>query len=202
MSYITTEFSNKTGKISKKIYNLRVEKLVREANDYFVYYRDYETALEQINEALSIEPEHIKALIIKGDILFCIDKDREALEYFDKAINADPFSAEAYGSKAGTLDILGRQTEALQCCEKAFENISFKDKHLLPALYDQKIAILLRMKKYEEARKELKRSVKSLTEEDSCYLVSCYQRLIETSCKEKRRKLEMAEKMSLTVVCN
>src|SRR5690554_6861480 len=105
----TANVNNLNNKINKKIYNLKVEKLVREASDHFVYYKDYETALEQINEALSIEPEHIKALILKGDILFCIDKDKEALEYFDKAINANPYSAEAYGSKAGTLDVLGHQ---------------------------------------------------------------------------------------------
>lgn len=184
----------------KKIYNLRVEKLVREASDNFIYYRDYETAVNQINEALAIEPDHIKALILKGDILFCIDKDKEALEYFDKAINANPYSAEAYGSKAGTLDVLGHQKEALKYCEKAFENITLKDRHLLPSLYDQKIAILLRMKKFEEAREALKKCVKSLAEEDGSYLVSCYQDLIEKSCKEKKRKLEKATMMSMKLV--
>ena len=184
----------------KKIFNLKVEKLIREASDNFVYYRDCETALEQINEALSIEPDHIKALILKGDILFCIDKDKEALEYFDKAINTNPYSAEAYGSKAGTLDVLGYQKEALQYCDKAFENITLKDRHLLPALYDQKIAILIRMKKYEEARLALKKCIKNLPEEDGGYLISCYQSLIELACKEKRRKIEKVNMISLKLV--
>lgn len=192
--------SNIKDKEIKKIYNLRAEKLVREASDNFIYYRDYETALEQVNEALSIETNHIKALILKGDILFCIDKDKEALEYFDKAINANPYSAEAYGSKAGTLDVLGHQKEALHCCEKALENITHKDKDLLPSLYDQKIAILVRMRKFEEARDSLKKCVKKLSEEDSGYLVSCYQDLIEASYKEKKKKLEKVTRMSLKLV--
>lgn len=200
MNNTANNVNNINGRGIKTLYNLRVEKLVREASDNFIYYRDCETALKQVNESLDLEPDHIKALILKGDILFCIDKDKEALEYFDKAINANPYSAEAYGSKAGTLDVLGHQKEALHCCEKAFENITLKERHLLPSLYDQKIAILVRMKKFEEAREALKKCVKSLPEEDGTYLASCYQELIEKSCKEKKRKLEKANMMSLKIV--
>lgn len=187
-------------KTTKKIYNLRAEKLVREANDTFIYFRDYETALAQLDEVITIEPSHARALLLRGDILLCIDKDNEALESFELAINADPCSAEAYGSKAGTLDILGRQKEALQYCEKAFENITLKDRHLLPSLYDQKIAILIRLKRFDEARNILKRCVKTLSEEDGSQIVSCYQGMIEASYKEKKRKLKMLEKMSLKLV--
>jgi len=192
--------NNTRENISKKIFNLRAEKLVREASDNFIYCRDYETALAQINEVLSLEPDHIKALILKGDILFCIDKDNEALEYFDMAINADPFCAEAYGSKAGTLDVLGKQIEALNFCELAFENITLKDRHLLPSLYDQKIAILIRLKRFDEAREALKKCAKSLSEEDGCHLISCYQNIIDASCKEKKRKRELVAKISMKLV--
>ena len=200
MNNTANNINNINGRGIKTLYNLRVEKLVREASDNFIYYRDCETALKQVNESLDLEPDHIKALILKGDILFCIDKDKEALEYFDKAINANPYSAEAYGSKAGTLDVLGHQKEALHCCEKAFENITLKERHLLPSLYDQKIAILVRMKKFEEAKEALKKCIKSLPEEDGTYLASCYQGLIESACKEKKRKLEKANMMSLKLV--
>ena len=90
--------------------------------------------------------------------------------------------------------------EALNFCEKAFEHITIKDRHLLPSLYDQKLAILIRMKKYEKAREELKKCTKMLPEEDGCYLASCYQNTIETFCKEKKRKRELAAKISLKVV--
>jgi len=186
--------------ITNKVFNLRAEKLVREANDTFIYYKDYEIALAQLNEALRLDPENIKALILKGDILFCINKDAEALEYFDLAINADPYCAEAYGSKAGTLDVLGKQIEALANCEMAFENITLKNRHILPSLFDQKIAILIRMKKFEEARKVLRNCTKKLSEEDTRYLTSCYRKIIETSCNESKRKREQAAKISMTLV--
>ena len=196
----TASNHNSSERLNQKVCNIKVEKLIREANDSFVYYRDYESAIELINEALNIDPNHIKGLILKGNILFCLDKDTEALEYFDKAIRVNPLSAEAYGSKAGTLDILGRQIEALTFCEKAFEHITVKDQHLLPALFDQKLAILVRMKKYEKAREELKKCTKILPEEDGSYLVSCYQNAIETFCKEKKRKRERVAKISLQIV--
>lgn len=187
-------------KAAKKVYNLLVEKLVREASDNFIYFKEYETALKQLNEALNIESTHEKALILKGDILLCLDKDDEALECFERAILVNPYSSEAYGSKAGLLDILGRTKEALLYCEKAFEYMTLKNRHLLPSLYDQKISILLKIKKYEEARLALKKCVRSLSEEDGSYIALCYQGLIESSCKEKQRIREMVEKMSLKLV--
>ncbi len=184
----------------KKIFNLRVEKLIREANDNFLYFRDYLNAMEQVNEILEIDECYVRALILKGDLLFCIDKEKEALEYFEKAINYDPYCSQAYGSKAGTLDVLGRHEEALGCCQKAFENITLKDRELLPSLYEQKITILLELKRYEEAKEALKKSSKLLSKEDYNYLVSCYRSLIDSSCKERKRKLKLAKEMSIQVV--
>lgn len=185
---------------SNKITNLLVEKLIREASDNFSYNRDYELALEQVDQALSIEKDNLKGLILKGDILFCMDDDQEALKYFDMAINADPHSAEAYGSKAGTLDVLGHYEEALYHCDKAFDFVSPKDKFLLPSLYDQKITLLLRTRRFEEAKRTLNKALQSLPEEDASYLNSCYQSMIDSSCKLRRRKLAQAEKLSLKVI--
>lgn len=192
--------NSKQCKPIKKIYNFKAEKLIRQASDNFIYYRDYKKALKQINQSLKTEQENVKALILKGNILFCIDKDTEALECFNKAINIDPSSVEAYGSKAGTLDILGNQKEALLYCEKALENITLKDKYLLPALFDQQIAILIRMKRYEEAKLVLIRSVKSLSKDEGSYLISCYNDLIDSFCKDRKKKLEMVRKISLRLV--
>jgi tetratricopeptide (TPR) repeat protein len=185
---------------TNNLVNLGVEKLIREASDNFTYNRDYELALEQIDSALEIDGNHVRALILKGDILFCMDLDKEALEHFEMAINADPLSAEAYGSKAGTLDVLGNFEDALKCCEKAFSLITVKDKFLLPSLYDQKLTLLLRMRKYEDAKRILSKAVNSLSEDDADYLRSCYHGMIESSCKIRRKKLAKAEKISLKVI--
>jgi tetratricopeptide (TPR) repeat protein len=184
----------------KKIFNLRVEKLIREAGDNFLYFRDYLSAMEQVNEILKIDECYVRALILKGDLLFCIDKEKEALEYFEKAIYFDPYCSQAYGSKASTLDVLGRHEEALSCCQKAFENITLKDRELLPSLYEQKITILLELKRYEEAKEALRKSSKLISKEDYNYLISCYRNLIDSSCKERKRKLKLAKEMAMQVV--
>lgn len=184
----------------RKVANLYIEKLIREASDNFCYNRDYETALKQVEEVLSVEPYNTRALILKGDILFCMDLDEQALNCFDKAIKSNTNSAEAYGSKAGILDVLGRYDEAIKFCEKAFELIKPKDKFLLPSLFDQKITLLLRMRRYEEAKAILNKAIKILPEDDASYLRSCYFSMIDSSCKLRRRKLAQAEKLSLKVI--
>ena len=176
----------------KKIFNIEAEKLVREASDNFIYFRDYETTLEQLNRVLEIEPEHVKALILKGNIFFCIDRDDEALECFEKALGIDPFSAEAHGSKANTLDVLGKVKEAFACCEKAFKNLTVKDKDLLPSLYDQKIALLIKLKKYEDAKLTLKQCYRYLKTEDSFKIASCYRDVIDTLLREQKYRKKMA----------
>ena len=176
----------------KKIFNIEAEKLVREASDNFIYFRDYEKTLEQLTRVLEIEPNHVKALILKGNIFFCIDKDNEALECFEKALSLDPFSAEAHGSKANTLDVLGKVKEAFACCEKAFKNITVKDKDLLPSLYDQKIALLIKLKKYEDAKQTLKQCYRYLKTEDSFKIASCYRDIIDTLLREQRYRKKIA----------
>ena len=176
----------------KKIFNIEAEKLVREASDNFIYFRDYETTLDQLTRVLEIEPDHVKALILKGNIFFCIDRDNEALECFEKALNLDPFSAEAHGSKANTLDVLGKVKEAFACCEKAFKNLTVKDKDLLPSLYDQKIALLIKLKRYEDAKLTLKQCYKYLKTEDSFKIASCYRDIIDTLLREQKYRKKMA----------
>lgn len=185
-------YKNFEKKQIKKIANIEAEKLVREASDNFIYFRDYQIALKQVNRVLKIDENHVKALILKGNILFCLDMEDEAMECFEKALSIDPFSAEAHSSKSNTLDILGKVKEAYAYCEKAFSSITVKDKELLPALYDHKIALLIKLKRYEEARATLKESYKYLKTEDSFKMAACYRDVIDPLLKEQRYRKRMA----------
>lgn len=184
----------------KKIFNLKAEKLIREASDNFVYFKDYKKALKQINEVINIDTNHTKAHLLKGDILLVLDKDEEALNAYEQAILTSPKCAQAYGSKASVLDMLGRIKEALAYSSLAFEYIVKSDRELLTSLYDQKISLLCRLKRFEDAKALLSKATNELCKDDSMYLISCYQGLIEESYKEKRRKHELVSKMSLRLV--
>lgn len=192
MVKLLSNHNNLNQKPVKKVFNIEAEKLVREASDNFVYFRDYDVALEQIDRVIEIEPDHVKALILKGNILFCTDKDAEAMEYFEKALGIDPYSAEAHESKANTLEVLGKVKEAYACCDKAFKNLTVKDKDLLPSLYDQKIALLIKLKRYEDAKLALKQCYKYLKTEDSFKIASSYRDVIDTLLKEQRYRKKLA----------
>ena len=194
MKNLLTNDNNIEQRINKKIYYIKAEKLIREATDNFIYFKDYEMAIEQVNEVLQVDPTNTKAFILKGSIFFCIEELNDAYECFEKALEIDPFSAEALSLKANILDIKGYPKDALAFCKKAFKNLRKRDKELLTLLYDQKISILIKLKKYEEARQTLKESYKYLGEEDSLYIASCYRDVINTLHKEKKRKKEIAVK--------
>ncbi len=201
LTNINNNINNVDQKFDKKIFHIKAEKLVREANDNFIFFKDYEIAMQQAEETLDIDPENIKALILKGNIFFCLDETDTALKCYEKALEINPYSAEIHSLKANILDINGNTKEALDSCEKAFGNLKKRDKELLTALYDQKIAILIKLKKYEEARETLKDSYKKLGEEDSDYIASCYWDVIDTLHKEKKRKKTIAVKRLKIVHC-
>ena len=181
-------------RINKNLYYINVEKLIREANNNFIYFKDYEMAIKQVEEALDLDPVNTKALILKGTIFFCINEKKLALECFEKALDIDPSSAEAHSLKANILDVSGNLKEALVSCEKAFSNMVILDKEFLTALFDQKLAILIKLKKYTEAKQTLKQSYICLQKEDSSYITSCYKDVINTLQKDKKRKRQLALK--------
>lgn len=184
----------------KKLFNLKIEKLIREANDNFLYFKDYKAALALLDEILKEDDKFTKALILKGHILLCCDNEEQSLKYFKKAIESDIYSAEAYGSMAGTLYILGRIKEAFYYNQKAFENLHKKDKKMIPSLYEQKISMLIQMKKIDEADEMLNKSMKYLTDEDRCYLLSCFKQTIKNKFKERTLKQKKIAEIALKVV--
>lgn len=192
---------NKETKRSKKVlYNLKAEKLIRAANDNFVYFKDYEMALIQINEVLKLDPENTKAYILRGTIHFCLDELSTALECFNKALEINPYSVEALSLKANVLDIMGSLPEALDSCDKAFFNVTENNLDYLTSLFDQKLAILIKLKKYREARETLKQCYEYLKEDDSEYIASCYRDVIDSLHKKRQKKRELAEQQRLRLV--
>ena len=172
----------------KSLFNLKAEKLYREACEKF-YLKRYDEALTLLNETVTIDKTHAKALLLIGDIKLLQDgREIEALDAYDKAIISNPTSTQAYGSKAYVLDILGRYEEAFENCEKAFEYSNKKDNDQLSSLYDQKISLLCSMKKYDEAGKVLAEAMDVLNEDNANYLKSCYLQKITIKKKNKNNE--------------
>ncbi len=187
-------------KIFSKILSFNAERYLRTAGDLFIYQGDYESALVMVEKTLEIQPGDTRALVLRGDILFCLNRDMEALQTFNQVLKLDERCVEAHISRAGVLDVLGRQREALESCNRAFELIQKHHDYLLPSLFDQKLALLVRLKKYREANRLLQDALNRLNADEYGYLATSYFPIIERYCRNRTQTKERAERLSLRVV--
>lgn len=189
-------------KFLSKVLNFSAERFLKTAGDLFIYEGDYESALSMVDKTLEMEPQDVRALVLRGDILYCLNRDQEALETFNAALVVDPDSVEALISRAGVLDVLGKYREALDCCNRAFTQIQPYQKFLLPSLYDQTIVLLLRLKKYRQAQQLLRNSESRLKKDDHEYLLSCYSHILTRLSETRRKARQKAEKLNLSLLAS
>ena len=187
-------------KFLNKILNFSAERYLRTAGDLFIHQGDYESALAMVEKTLEIEPQDARALVLRGDILFCLNRDTEALRTFNQALSLHPACVEALISRAGVLDVLGKHRDALDSCNKAFSLMSDRHDYLMPSLYEQKIALLVRLKKYRQAQQLLAEAQQALSPEEYNYLLSCYAPAIQRYCQTRGQSREKAKQLSLRVV--
>lgn len=187
-------------KFLSKVLNFSAERYLKTAGDLFIYEGDYVSALGMVEKTLEIEPKDIRALVLRGDILYCLNRDQEALETFNTALTIDPDSVEALISRSGVLDVLGKYREALDCCNRAFAHIKPYQNFLLPSLYDQTVVLLLRLKKYRQAQFLLRDCETKLKKEDHEYLLSCYSHILTRLSEGRRKARQKAEKLKLSLL--
>ena len=185
-----------------KVLNISAERFLKTAGDLFIYEGDYESALGMVDKTLALEPTDTRALVLRGDILYCLNRDTEALEAFNKALSVNPNSVEALISSAGVLDVLGKYREGLDCCARAFQEIKPHQAYLLPSLYDQNVVLLLRLKKYRQARFLLRSAEGHLQQEDYQFLLSSYSHILERLFKNRRKACAKARYLNLEVLAN
>jgi tetratricopeptide (TPR) repeat protein len=161
-----------------KCFNFSVERYLRAAGDLLAIDGDFESALALVNKTLTIDPTDLRALILKGDILYSLDRDQEALEAFKTALVVDPACSEALIFGAAILDIFGHYRQALLFCERALQ-LKISDSYLVATLYDQYVSLLLHVKKYAQAKLFLKQSRYVLDTEEYHYLMGSYTPLVE-----------------------
>jgi tetratricopeptide (TPR) repeat protein len=187
-------------KFLNKVLNISAERYLKTAGDLFIYEGDYESALRMVEKTLALEPREVRALVLRGDILYCLNRDQEALETFNLALSIDPFSVEALISRAGVLDVLGQYREALECCREAFRQIKPYQSYLLPSLFDENIVLLLRLKKYRQAKIMLKSAEGQIGKEEFHYLMASYGHLLDRLSQERRQAQSRAKRLSMEVL--
>ncbi len=78
-----------------------------------------EEALACFEEALTIDPANIEALLKKGTVLERLQRMEEAIDTYDRAIAVDNSKTTAYLLKGGVFNRMKRYPEALACYDEA-----------------------------------------------------------------------------------
>jgi tetratricopeptide (TPR) repeat protein len=79
---------------------MRIEQLISDSESLYAEKGKDKRALHKIEQALEINPKDTRALVIKGRILFQLNRTKEALKSYDQAITIDPKCSEAYLERA------------------------------------------------------------------------------------------------------
>lgn len=79
---------------------------------FYLVSRDPAGGERYVNQALALQPTHVGALLLKGDIVRATRGLSASLPYFSQAIEIDPNNIEALLERAATLGDLKREKEA------------------------------------------------------------------------------------------
>ena len=69
-------------------------------------------------QALAVQPDHVEALINRGNALFALQQPEDALASYEQALAVRPDSVEALNNRANALLNLKRYEEALAGCDR------------------------------------------------------------------------------------
>ena len=104
---------------------------------------------------MSLDPNHKKSLIKKGNVLGKLGKYRQAITFYDNALKQDPNDLLALINKGLALHFLKKYQDAIDCFDGV---LKFKPENIT-ALYN-KSSSLVQLGKTDEGLKILKTIVK------------------------------------------
>lgn len=154
------------------------EKYYRLAFDYFHYENDLALAQKYINTALKNNKNHIKSLILKGEI--CLQKRnmKQALKIFLKAEKLNPDNSLCIFYKAKAYNLLDEYKKGLEAIDKLLNRQKINPE-FLSECYKLKIDILMNLNQYKKAEKILKNLNKKLLSDDIYDLEENFYRTVE-----------------------
>jgi tetratricopeptide (TPR) repeat protein len=111
-----------------------------------------EDALSALEALLIGEPDHVPALLLRGQLLVERREGESAQQLYERATRLAPESSEAWNGLARCLHALGRDEEALRAAERARELLPRGEnfRHASP-VYLTLVWCLREMRRYREA---------------------------------------------------
>ncbi|MEB3246059.1 MAG: tetratricopeptide repeat protein [Vampirovibrionales bacterium] len=153
------------------------ERFYKRAQQLYLLDGNDEQALAVIDSALRIDPGKSKALVLKAEILFSSGSYRQALAVIQSAIETRPNWSEPYLSLANILSVIGNYTHALEACNQGIQRLSDQSSYLLPSLLEQKLSLLLRLRRFKEVQKTLRFAAHQLNEAEYTALEATFNQL-------------------------
>ena len=135
------------------IFNINAERKYREAEDYFFYFDRADLALKLLKSALKLSATHVKSMKLIADIYYSNGKIKKAFDYYSQAAALQPCDVSVLSSLAVVCEALNKNENALDFINLAFEHYSSKNIKIYSQMCDLKFLLLLKMKKYSEAKK-------------------------------------------------
>ena len=169
-----------------QVFNFSAARYFKTAGDLFIHQGDYSKALAMVDKTLRLDANNARALVLKADILFCLGRDTDALQVVNEALIVEPAFVEAYLSRAGILETTGGLREALASCFEAEQHITLQNNFLLPALLEQKMTLLIQLRKYGEALHQLEQSAERLAKVDYQRLNAMYRPLLNEYYRQRQ----------------
>ncbi len=115
---------------------------------------NFKKALALFEQALSLDPHHVMALIKKGNILGKFARYSDAISCYDAALKVEPGNVLAIINKGLALHYLGRFDEAISCYDK----ILSEKPDSVPVLYN-KASSLVRKDDITQGLEVLKKAI-------------------------------------------
>ena len=115
---------------------------------------DHLTAVDAFEEALTLDPKHVKSMLNLGRVLLELERTEEALAIIDSASTLDSTSAEVHRLLGRSYSELGRTEDAIESYRRAI----VLDEKDVWAMNNMGLA-LIRAGRYEEALEPLARAV-------------------------------------------
>ena len=75
-------------------------------------------AVKYFNKVLQVEPNNIKTMLDKGEMLFELEKYNESIKCFDHVLAIDPNNEQALENKACILYHMGEHDKSIKYCRK------------------------------------------------------------------------------------
>jgi len=113
----------------------------------FMHNENYKRALKKCDRAIVMNQENSQAHLMRGDILFQLDKHEESARSYESAIKIDPNSAIYYQKYAQVLLLMNKAEKGLKMINKALE---FEEDEKIILL---KCSILYDLKRFKECLK-------------------------------------------------